>query len=395
VGDKGPQVFISYNRRDRKWLDRLQVHLAPLVRNGAVTTWADTRIRSGQEWETEIQRAIASARVAVLLVTPDFLASDFIQKNELPPILQAAQAKGLSVLWVSVSPSLYKETPLSKYQAANNPSRPLSSLSRAKSESELVQIAQKIKEMVQANPVPSTLCEASPTERMPAINESNFLRRLLEYDDAESKQGYIEGLPPPAAGVLTFEESKLLRSLVDYHEKTRWARSVTAQQLQVMSGISAQDQAVGMADDLVKRGYLKTDDKLRYRAIRDAFAQWSRTPIFLLELYRTDPGPHGTVPVKQLFRALKDRFHFDDDDFISDLRWASLVPKHNVMRPVPSYVLCYYNDDEIGLNDRFENELDFLILGAEKYARDRPERADEVKKLLDDVTRIRKSHDFA
>jgi internalin A len=151
VGDiepPAPQVFVSYSHRDKKWLDRLQVHLAPLLQNGAVTVWSDNRIRPGQEWKTEIESAMASARVAVLLVTSDFLASDFIQKNELPPLLEAAQAKGLTILWVAVSASLYEEARFAKYQAVNDPSQPLNSLPKAKRESELVQIARRVKEAV-------------------------------------------------------------------------------------------------------------------------------------------------------------------------------------------------------------------------------------------------------
>src|SRR5437660_6183685 len=95
---------------------------------------------------------MASARVAVLLVTPDFLASDFIQKNELPPVLEAAQTKGLTIFWVAVSASLFEEARFAKYQAANDASKPLRSLTPAKRETELVEIARKIKEAVESNP---------------------------------------------------------------------------------------------------------------------------------------------------------------------------------------------------------------------------------------------------
>ena len=140
------QVFISYSRRDAEWLRMLQIHLKPLIRKGTLAIWSDTNISSGAKWRNEIERALASAKVAVLLVSPHFLASDFIVDNELPPLLESAEKDGLKVIWIPVSASLYTETEIERYQAAINPSNPLDSLSSAQLNAVFVQIVQEIKQ---------------------------------------------------------------------------------------------------------------------------------------------------------------------------------------------------------------------------------------------------------
>jgi hypothetical protein len=135
------RVFISYSHADAEWLERLQKHLRPLEREG-VTVWDDTRLKPGEPWREEIRQVVAKTKVAILLISADFLASDFIVTNELPPLLTAAEEDGATIIPVIVSPCRFGRTPsLSRFQAVNDPEKPLVQMRRAGREKVLDQVA--------------------------------------------------------------------------------------------------------------------------------------------------------------------------------------------------------------------------------------------------------------
>ena len=137
-------VFVSYSHKDKKLFEEFKIMLAPAIQQGIVDLWDDTKIQTGAKWREEIQAGLANARVAVLLVSQNFLASDFIARKELPPLLNAAQEGGATVFWICLSSCLYEQTEIANYQAAHDPTKPLDKLSKPHRQAALSEICAKL-----------------------------------------------------------------------------------------------------------------------------------------------------------------------------------------------------------------------------------------------------------
>jgi formylglycine-generating enzyme required for sulfatase activity len=189
------QLFISYSHVDRGWVERLQTMIRPLVRSEALRLWDDSQIPPGAKWKVEIEKALASAKVALLLVSDDFLASEFVTNKELPPLLRAAEEEGLCILWVCLGPCFYEATPIHEYQAVLPPGEPLEALSPVRQKAALKTIAGAIRDalrsevaavqvppapvppaQVQPRPVPSALPAPPASTAAPAATDSSRLQ---------------------------------------------------------------------------------------------------------------------------------------------------------------------------------------------------------------------------
>ena len=112
-------IFISYSHKDEAWKNELQEHLKVLRHHGNITIWDDRQIVSGDDWYPAIQSAIENARVAILLVSRDFLNSDFVSREEIPPLLERRKAGGLKVMPLIVRPCSWQSVPwLARLQGA-------------------------------------------------------------------------------------------------------------------------------------------------------------------------------------------------------------------------------------------------------------------------------------
>jgi|GEM_PF-1319889 len=150
---KRQQVFISYAREDKRWLEKLIKVLSPAIRNNRIDVWYDAKIKPGQKWREEIDAALERVAIGVILVSPDFLASDFINDKELPYLLEAADRKGVRLLWIYLTPCLLEEAAgISELQCAHDPDQTLDSLTPPELSKCMVSIAREIKTAWETDP---------------------------------------------------------------------------------------------------------------------------------------------------------------------------------------------------------------------------------------------------
>jgi len=123
-------------------------------------------------------KGLSRARVAVLLVSADFLASDFVVDNELPPLLHRAARGGLLIVPLIVSPCLFAEhEELSRYQCVNRPDRPLSGMSPTEAEGVLVSLGRSIDQYFRfldtsLSPGDIAVASAGPQMQIPSMSRA-------------------------------------------------------------------------------------------------------------------------------------------------------------------------------------------------------------------------------
>lgn len=146
-----PQVFVSYSKRDNvphDWLKEFEAYCKFYIRKEYYELRYDEQIEAGDKWLDWIRIAMAKMRVAVLLVGPEFLGSDFILDEELPRLLEAhGEQKRLFIL--VVRSCAYHRSVLQHFQAFNKPNRPLEQLEVAQRSEIYADLAEAIRKAVE------------------------------------------------------------------------------------------------------------------------------------------------------------------------------------------------------------------------------------------------------
>jgi hypothetical protein len=120
------EVFISYSKQDKELRDGLLAHLRPLEREGVIT-WHDRQILPGTEWDEEIRSRLNAADIILLLISADFLATDYCTQVEIPEALRRHEAGEATVMPVILRQCGWKYTRLAAIQAYPEKAKPIKS----------------------------------------------------------------------------------------------------------------------------------------------------------------------------------------------------------------------------------------------------------------------------
>src|SRR5205085_8456359 len=118
-------IFFCYAHEDEAFLKKLKKHLRPLQRQGLIDVWHDGDISAGTEWEHEISQQLNSAQIILLLVSPDFMDSDYCYSVELERAMERHERREAYVIPVILRHVLWQWSPLRKLQALPTDAKPV------------------------------------------------------------------------------------------------------------------------------------------------------------------------------------------------------------------------------------------------------------------------------
>lgn len=121
------EVFFSYSHQDQALRDKLAVQLTSLQREGLIAQWHDRKITGGSDWAKEIDTHLNTAQIILLLISADFIASDYCYEKEATRALKRHDAGQARVIPVILRPCDWQHPPLNQLQALPTDGKPVTS----------------------------------------------------------------------------------------------------------------------------------------------------------------------------------------------------------------------------------------------------------------------------
>lgn len=126
VKETSVKLFISYSHKDEMYREALDSHLSLLKREKVIDSWHDRKLVGGQHWKTEISQNLNNADIVIVLISSDFIASDYCFENEMLTALERHEQNISFLIPVIIRPTDWSSAPFSKIQALPKDAIPIS-----------------------------------------------------------------------------------------------------------------------------------------------------------------------------------------------------------------------------------------------------------------------------
>jgi len=121
-----PKLFVSYSRKDLAYLNEFKIHLAGLRRKNQIEVWTDQEIDPGKAWEKHLREQLGSADIIIFLVSPDFIASNYIYDVEIKKAIERYDNNEVTIIPIILRPCDFSSIPLNQFQALPENTKPIS-----------------------------------------------------------------------------------------------------------------------------------------------------------------------------------------------------------------------------------------------------------------------------
>lgn len=315
------KLFYCYAHEDSGYRDELEKHLASLKREGLFSDWSDQAILPGGVWEREIAEALETADVILLLVTVDFMNSDFIWNVELKRALERHDEGKAVVVPIIVCPTDWQHSVLGRLQARPKDGRSITEWENR--DAAWVDVVRGLRELVKSQPSSSALPDGGG-ERFQLTP-----RMLVAQGEGELWNGLIQ----KASATLDAAVASPPQDLDDLLAQAR------ALMLLGRAGeaLAAFDRALALQSDQVEALIGRAETHLRLGQSKEALADIDRA------LAVEEKNPYGIYVRGQVYgaggQARKAKKEYD--------RAIKLEPNH-----IPALVARGYLQGREGHHDR-------------------------------------------
>jgi hypothetical protein len=236
-------VFFCYAHEDEPLLKRLKIYLTLMQRQGLIALWHDRDISAGTEWEEEISEKLNTAQIILLLVSPDFIASDYCYSIEMKRALERHHRKEARIIPVILRQIDWQDI-LGNIQALPTDAKPVLSPLWHSQDDAFYDVAQGIRQVVmQLTPPPAFASPAVPGEIQQEVATPRVITPTVQRVDTVS----------PFLSPLAIEKLALLRTLKGHTDSVN----------SVALSADGQILASGSHDDTIKVWELSTGKLMR------------------------------------------------------------------------------------------------------------------------------------